>query len=338
MRLLGGRTRADCLFHCSRTAIKLPLLPMIAQMSGRGFEFPGDYITELRDCNDLAENFDALRARMEEDGYLLIRGFADRDAVLKTRQAIVTKMDESGCFQPGTDPMDGIIGPAGARGFRIQTVPDQDIRGLFETEPFLPFFEQYFETDAKMVPKTITRIKAKGKGTGIHCDNVYVGRGSDRVLSIWIPFGDLTVEQSPLAICFGSHNQRSFQKLRDTYGKHDADRDRIKGANNAPGHFSWDLEDVTEHFAGQWKTTNFRAGDVLIFPPFTIHCGLDNTTDRYRISCDCRFQPAADPLDPRFTFASGSKADSELLRHRYQVANGEVPSVTMEEARADWGL
>jgi len=306
--------------------------------SGCRFEFPGGYISELRDSNDLAEDFDALRARMGEDGYLLIRGFADREAVLKTRRAIVTKMAENGCFKQGTDPMGGVIGPAGARGFRIQTVPDHEIRGLFETEPFLPFFEAYFKTETRMVPMTITRIKGRGKGTGIHCDNVYVGRGSNRVLSIWIPFGDLTVEQSPLAICVGSHNEPGFHKLKQTYGRHDPDRDTIKGANNAPGHLSWDLEDVTEHFGGRWKTTNFRAGDVLIFPPFTIHCGLDNTTDRYRISCDCRFQPAVDPVDPRFRFEKGSDAESELMRHRFRVADGEVSSVTMEEARADWGL
>ena len=311
---------------------------MKAQMNGRSFAFPGDTISELRDCNDLAGNFEALRARMEEDGYLLIRGFADREAVLDTRRAIVTKMAESGCFRPGTDSMDGVIGPEGPGRFSMRSVPDYEIRGLFEDQPFLPFFERYFETEAKMVPKTLTRIKARGRGTGIHCDNVYVGRGSDRVLSLWMPFGDLDVEQSPLAICVGSHNLPGFQKLRQTYGRHDPDRDSIKGAENKPGHLAWDLEDVTEHFGGRWKTTNFRAGHVLIFPPFTIHCGLDNITDRYRISCDCRFQPAADPVDPRFDIEKGCDAESELLRHRYQVANGEKPSITMEEARVNWGL
>ena len=138
---------------------------MIAQMNGRGFAFPGDTVSELRDCNDLAGDFEALRVRVEDDGYLLIRGFADREAVLDTRRAIVTKMAESVCIKPGTDPMDGVIAPEGPGRFSMRSVPDHEIRGLFENQPFLPFFEQYFETEAKMVPKTITRVKAKGRET-----------------------------------------------------------------------------------------------------------------------------------------------------------------------------
>ena len=37
----------------------------------------------------------------------------------------------------------------------------------------------------------------------VHFDNVYIGRGSPRVLSCWMPWGDVAVDQGPLAICAG---------------------------------------------------------------------------------------------------------------------------------------
>ena len=184
-------------------------------------------------------------------------------------------------------------------------------------------------------PKILTRVKNTGGRTGIHFDNVYIGRGSPRVLSCWMPWGDVAVDQGPLAICAGSHDLASFARLRDTYGRHDPDRDYIKGADNAAGHFSFHLHEVTERFGGRWLTSNFRAGDVLIFPPFTMHCAPENTTDRFRISSDTRFQPAADTTDSRFLTNLDPR---QALRHRYRVADGEVTALTMDEARAKWGL
>ena len=74
---------------------------------------------------------------------------------------------------------------------------------------------------------------------------------------------------------------------------------------------------------------------MLVFPPFTMHCALDNTTVRFRISSDTRFQPAADATDPRFMTEQQMRS---ALRHRYRVADGEVAALTMDEARARWGL
>ena len=307
---------------------------MKARFNGRSFVFPSDYLAELRDSADLIGDPNALKARMVEDGYLLMRAFIDRQAVLTARRAVLTAMAEEHCLLPGTDLMDGIIDPAG-KGSHAADSRLPQIGALFGDQPFLSFFTGYFGEPAMMYPKILTRVKARGGRTGIHYDNVYVGRGSDRVLSCWTPFGDIDVEQGTLAICVGSHDLPGFEQLRRTYGRHDPDRDRIKGAENAPGHFSFDLPDVTDSFGGQWHTTNFRAGDVLIFPALTLHCALDNTTNRYRLSTDTRFQPAADPVDDRFMV---NMEPEGTLRHRRQVAEGTISAITMEEARARWKL
>ena len=307
---------------------------MKVQMSHRTFTFPSEYLGELVDCDVDTTDVAALQRRMQRDGYLLLRGFADRQAVLATRRALVAQMAAEGWLRPGSDPMAAFINPA-RKGAPTVDSRLPAITGFYEDQPFLPFFERYFAAPAMIYPKILTRVKATGGRTGIHFDNVYIGRGSERVLSCWMPWGDVDVAQGPLAICAGSHNLPGFARLRQTYGRHDPDRDHIKGADNAPGHFSFDLLEVTERFGGRWETTNFRAGDVLVFPPFTMHCALENTTERYRISSDSRFQPAADPVDRRFM---NNTEPEHLLRHRYRVKDGVLASVTMDEARAKWGL
>jgi hypothetical protein len=59
---------------------------VLLRMGKHDLEFPGKYLAELREANELLPDIDALRARMEEDGYLLIRGLFERDRVLAARQ------------------------------------------------------------------------------------------------------------------------------------------------------------------------------------------------------------------------------------------------------------
>ena len=49
----------------------------------RDMEYPSPELGELRDSRDLLGDVPALRARMQEDGYLLLRGLIDRDKVLQ---------------------------------------------------------------------------------------------------------------------------------------------------------------------------------------------------------------------------------------------------------------
>ncbi|RKX42433.1 MAG: hypothetical protein DRP64_09845 [Verrucomicrobia bacterium] len=57
-------------------------------------EFPGE-VGELRESNDLLDDAAALRNRMENDGYLLLRDFHDRDEVLAAKDAFRRKVQEA---------------------------------------------------------------------------------------------------------------------------------------------------------------------------------------------------------------------------------------------------
>jgi hypothetical protein len=49
----------------------------------------------------------------------------------------------------------------------------------------------------------------------------------------------------------------------------------------------------------KWVSTDFRAGDVLVFLAMTVHGGLPNlTTNRLRLSMDIRTSPLSEPVHP----------------------------------------
>ncbi|MDP6354745.1 MAG: hypothetical protein QF473_06580, partial [Planctomycetota bacterium] len=91
---------------------------MKISLGNKDHEFPGPLIGEFRDCN--AGNAEALHTRMEEDGYLLIRGLHDREEVLAARRVIFEYAESNGTdpFKPGTDLMDAIYNEGGRTALR----------------------------------------------------------------------------------------------------------------------------------------------------------------------------------------------------------------------------
>lgn len=270
---------------------------MKVAMGERLLSYPDGELGKLRDSNDLLGDFRALRDRIDEDGYLLLRGLIDREKVLAARQRILQYMAEHEGLEPGSRPLDGVMGQHGKSVNmlgRKAITHDGQVRATLEAEELFGFFERFFNEPARTFTYKWLRAVGHEEFTGAHYDVVYMGRGSGRLHTAWLPLGDIPVEQGTLAICEGSHNAASFQRLRDTYGKMDVDRDGFGGW------FTNDPLEITSRFGGQWKTTEFRAGDVLIFGMFTLHASTTNVTDHWRISCDVRFQPAADPVDERW--------------------------------------
>jgi ectoine hydroxylase-related dioxygenase (phytanoyl-CoA dioxygenase family) len=125
-----------------------------------------------------------------------------------------------------------------------------------------------------------------------------------------------------LAILEGSHRAESTAKLRETYGKMDVDRD------NVSGWFSDDPIEMVEKFGGRWLTTEFEPGDAIFFGMFTLHGSLNNSTNRYRLSCDTRYQLASEPADERWV--------GENPKGHY--AWNKAAAVPMTVAREKWGV
>jgi hypothetical protein len=94
------------------------------------------------------------------------------------------------------------------------------------------------------------------------------------------------------------------------------------------GGFSNNPIEIVDRFGGQWATTNFAAGDALIFGMYTMHMSLTNHTNRYRTSCDTRYQLASEPVDMRFM---GDKPTPPTY-------DGVKRTVSMKQLREQWGL
>lgn len=290
-------------------------------------DFPSVTFGELRDCNGLLGDAAALRRRMDEDGYLLVRGLIPHEAVLAARLAVFGYMRDQGDrpFADGTALEDAVFNPQG-KGARTmgerRITHDPAVLRVLEAPELFAFFERFFGEPARTFDYKWLRAVPPGQGTGAHFDNVYMGRGSSRLHTTWIPFGDIGPELGSLAVCLGAHKLPGFEKLRSTYGRMDVDRDKVQGW------FSSDPNEVTNRFGGTWATARFSAGDVMIFGMLTLHAGTKNLTQRYRLSCDVRFQPAADVADERWV--------GENPKGHYAWEKGT--QVSMADARAKWGV
>ena len=289
----------------------------------RELELGGKYIAaDLRDSNELLDDVAALRARMEEDGYLLIRGLYDREQVLGARRALLERINEAGGLAPDAPLMDGVINPDKTAGGPVKQYTDTPaFRALVESPQIMGFFANFLGGDVLTFDYKWLRIVGTGGGTGAHYDVVYMGRGTKNLYTTWTPLGDITLDMGTLCLCLGSQR---FEKVKQTYGQSDVDRDHHQGW------FSNDPVEVVDKFGGRWATTEFQAGDALIFGMFMMHASLKNTTNRYRISSDTRYQLATDPVDERWV------GESPIAHYAWMKEPAKM--VPMEVARKQWGL
>ncbi|MFD2116664.1 phytanoyl-CoA dioxygenase family protein [Paenibacillus yanchengensis] len=283
------------------------------------------YMTELRDSNDIRDNMVALRDRLKEDGYLLIRGFHDREQVLKARSEFLAELQRTGKLDPNFPMEEAVIGSENKGGMWGKS--GEELKAIFPTfvdivngDHVMEFFEQLLGDTPMTYDYKWPRAVPKGGNTGAHYDVVYMGRGTKDVFTMWTPFGDTSYELGTLAMLLGSQH---FDQIRKTYGEMDVDRDNI-----ATGWFTEDPIEIVDQYGGQWATTEFEAGDVIIFGMFMMHASLNNLTNNYRLSADTRYQLASEPVDERWV--------GKQPKGHY--AWGKEPEKSVAEARKEWGV
>ena len=282
----------------------------------------GKYLGWLRESNDILDSVDALRQRFEEDGYLLIRKMQPANLVKIARQHLINQLSIQGQIDTGFPLSNGVAKTSQRGGFfggHKEMTRDEKFLDLVESSQIMIFFDQFFGTTALTYDYKWLRVVPPKGFTGAHYDIVYMGRGTDNVLTCWTPIGDIPIELGPLAILVGSHR---FDMIKETYGQMDVDRDHVTGS------FSNDPFELIDKYGGQWQTTDFQVGDVLIFGMFTMHASLDNTTNRFRLTADTRYQPANEPVDERWV-------GSEPIGHYAWQKSETIP---MHQARQKWNV
>jgi hypothetical protein len=196
-----------------------------------------------------------------------------------------------------------------------------DFLALIESPRIFAFFASLFGEPSLTFDYKWVRVVDEG-ATGCHVDRVYMGRGSQRLLTCWTPLGAVPLARGPLMVLPGSHRAASLQRVRATYGACDVDRDHIQGW------FSTDPAEVAALSGLSWASADMASGDAVVFGLDLMHASLPNQTGHLRLSCDVRFQPAAEPADERWI---GEKAKGHY-------AWSDRPVIPIAESRAAWGV
>lgn len=291
-------------------------------MGARELELGGEYLGTLREANSLMGDMPALRQRVAEDGYLLVRKLHDPEKIKAARRVVLENLDANGQIDRSYPVAAGYIAP-NARGSFLggakAITHTAEFLSVVESPQLMQFMSDFLGAPALTFNYKWLRAVGNGDFTGAHYDIVYMGRGTHNLYTVWTPLGDVSFEKGPLAILHGSHH---FERIKETYGQMDVDRDHVTGS------FSNDPIEMTERYGGHWLTTEFEMGDALIFGMFTMHGSLNNTTHQYRLSCDTRYQRADEPADERWM-------GENPIAH-YAWMQGET--VPMEDARKRWGV
>jgi hypothetical protein len=263
-------------------------------------EVPERLVAPLRDSTPLTADGPALRQRLTDDGYLFLRGAVPRTEILEARCEVLQRLVEVGEIAPPA--IDGIATGASRRrelagdlGAFWQSVSEGPalrrvshgprLRGLMQSvlgEPAVP--QDYI----------FLRPGVVGRSTRLHYDYPFFARGSQRVHTVWLALGDVPIEEGPLMVLEDSHR---FADLIASARQIDYDSKQSPTVQVLS-----DTVAFAEQRGSRLLTADFAAGDLVVFSMDCMHGALDNCSPcgRVRLSCDVRWQPAADTRDERY--------------------------------------
>ncbi len=266
----------------------------------KGQPVPSELIDEMVDSASLLDNPKALRARLDEDGYLFLKGVLDRDAVMAARQEVFQRLVHVGEIREPA--IDGI---ATGDSKRMELEPDlgafwrsvsegKKLRAASNGRDMQRIMSLIFGEPARNQDYIFLRAGAQGRATGLHFDYPFFTRAHDKVVTVWMPIGDVPVEDGPIVMVEGSNKYRDLIEPMIGF---DISKDNSRKAD-----FGADAISFAKARGTRLLTRNFQAGDIALFGMYIAHGSLDNHSpiNRVRLSCDLRWQPASLPLDERY--------------------------------------
>jgi hypothetical protein len=257
---------------------------------GHTLETGPDKLGTLLDSSSVVNDVEELKTRLERDGYLYIKGYLDKDKVTKAYDALVNKLKDQTGFKPDI-----------ARDC-------SEVQEVLYSGKLVEFYEKLYGEPIRHYDYTWLRVMGPGKGTNPHCDLPYMGRGTHRHMTCWVPYKKTSYKLGGLMVLEGSHKRMD---LLENYVYRDVDsycenreRDLEKVKKNEwtfSGTLSHNPVAIRNKFGGRWLVTEFEPGDFLTFGMFVVHASIDNQTEKeIRISTDSRYQRASEPIDERW--------------------------------------
>jgi hypothetical protein len=120
-----------------------PTLPQIRSY-GHDLDMAEDKIGLIRDSSDAENDFDELRRRFDEDGYLYMKGYLGRDNVLEARREITVRLNTLGMLHPDHPGMDGVMSDDyGAAFHPTLSENNAPLRNVLYGERLTGFYEKF---------------------------------------------------------------------------------------------------------------------------------------------------------------------------------------------------
>ena len=248
---------------------------------------------QLADSRALAGDPVALTARLAADGYVFLRGLLPAAQVRAAGERAAAALKAGGWTAAGAPGLGPAAGPR-------EALADPAYRAALMSPQFnaLPYLAPLRETIRRILgpgsfsyPVKVLRAAPPeqpgqpARGRYVHCD--YAVSGVQDMLTTWMPLADVPAALGGLAVRPGGH------------------RDRPRRPRPLAG---------TER---GWATTDYRAGDVIIFHCLTPHAALPNVARQLRLSADFRWQQAGCPAPAEMILGPAARPPelfSRLLR------------------------
>ena len=257
----------------------------------------------------------ALRARLADDGYVLLRRALDPAAVRAAARCVLRALRRARpeAFESGhrlDDELDDAASEAddddvlavGASNLGLLSMPEvaqlPKVREVLEHPSLFALADALLRDDSRVPGERSSIITAKykwlravagGEFTGVHVDRVFLGGGGhDALVTLWIPLGAVRRVDGPIMVARGSHRSKEFKNFRETYGRSDV------GADGT--HSGWATDDASalpgllRKMNGRgnanrngssscdvdWRTADFEPGDVVALGVDACHMSASN--------------------------------------------------------------
>jgi ectoine hydroxylase-related dioxygenase (phytanoyl-CoA dioxygenase family) len=254
------------------------------------------------DATPLLGDAEALRARMQLDGYLFIRNLLPREAIATVQRQVGELAREAGWLQADAPVEEARANPAG---FCVDPEPRylETLRRINRIEAYhalkhhpalVGFLEALLGGPILAHPRVLGRNIFPAREeftTKAHQDFPNV-QGTEEVYTAWIPMIDIPMEAGPLQVAAGTHVEGVY------------DFNIAAGAGGI---------EITDPLDGRWHSGPFQLGDVLFFHSMTVHKGVPNRGDRLRMSMDVRYQLVSEPFNPDNANADGQPLSWEQV-------------------------
>jgi ectoine hydroxylase-related dioxygenase (phytanoyl-CoA dioxygenase family) len=247
-----------------------------------------------------ADNLESssLKDEMSSQGYLLIRGLLPVDDINRLLGKITQIIYSAGWLLPDHNPMERMVNAGAAcgdpdRSFKLtyqQVFNLESFHSLAHHPDLQQVMSMLVGSQILIHPKPISRLIFP------NCDRLVIHAhqdheaiaGDSESFTAWMPLHDCPVEMGPLRVMEASHH----------YG--------LQSTDPLTGCVLTEMA-----LGGDWVGGQINAGDVLIFHSLTVHAASPNTSNRLRISVDCRFQDSRRAINPaELVFPGSSKSKS----------------------------